>query len=161
MMLPALGIILLVQCARLLPGEYFAECARAAARDGHYLKSIAFAHRGIEWDENNPDLHLYLGMARVGQGEQMTEPRARASFYTDAIKAFEKACSLVPQENLYVLQLAAALDGVDRFEEAEWAYYKALQLDPKSASLQRYYEWHLKLWAGTAPGSAPAEAQAP
>jgi tetratricopeptide (TPR) repeat protein len=157
--LPALGVILLVQCARLLPGEYFAERARAAARDGHYLKSITLARQGIEWDRKNPDLHLYLGMARVGQGEQMRDPRARASFYTEAIKAFEEACSLVPQEKLYVLQLAAALDGVSRFEEAEWAYYKALQLDPKSASLRRYYEGHLQLWAGTPPAAdAPAEA---
>ena len=153
--LPVLGVILLVQSARLLPGEYFAERARQAERDGKFVAAIGFAHKGLEWDPKNPDLHFYLGLARQSQGDRMSDGRARASFYTEAIKAFEQARSLVPQEKLYVLELATALDAMGRFEEAEWAFYDALQLDPKSISLRKYYEWHLRLWAGTAP---PAEA---
>jgi tetratricopeptide (TPR) repeat protein len=149
--LPILGAALLVQCGRLLPGEYFAERARGALRDGQYLRSIQFAKQGIEWDPKNPDLYYHLGRARLGMGDQMADPRARKSFYTEAINAFQEARSLVPQENLYLMELATSLGSVGRFEEAEWAFYDALQLDPKSASLRRYYEFHLKLWAGNLP----------
>ena len=155
--LPVLGVVLLVECARLLPGEYFAERSRAAARDGKFVASIVYARQGLEWDPKNPDLHFYLGLARLGQGDRMTDPRAKQSFYVDAIKAFEHARALVPQEKLYVLELATTLDAVGRFEEAEWAFYDALQLDPKSTSLQKYYEGHLQLWAGTAAPAAASE----
>jgi O-antigen ligase len=150
--LPVLGIVLIVQCARLLPAEYFSERARAAVRDEQPAAAIYFAKRGIELDPTNPDLYYHLGIARVTQGDRMKDPRARASFYHDAIKAFEQAWAMIPQEKLYALELATALDGVGRFEEAEWPYYEALRWDPKSSSMLRYYEGHLQRWRGTPPG---------
>jgi hypothetical protein len=156
--LPALGLVLLVQSARLLPGEYFAERSRAADRDGQPLAAIQFARQGLEWDPQNPDLHFYLGLGRQAQGERMSDPRAKASFAADAIKAFEQARSLIPQEKLYALELATSLDAAGRFEEAEWAFYDLLQWDPKSVSLQKYYQGHLELWRGR---PTPAEESPP
>jgi O-antigen ligase len=161
MTLPVIGLILLVQCARIFPSEYLAERARAAERDGKFAESIRFALMGLERDPKNPDLYFYLGLARQGLGDRMADPRARNSFYTEAIKAYEQARSLVPQENLYAMELATALDAVGRYEEAEWVFYDALRLDPKSASLQRYYEGHLKLWAGTATPEPASGEDAP
>jgi tetratricopeptide (TPR) repeat protein len=149
MALPALAAILLVQSVRLLPGEYFAERSRAAMRDQQCIQSINFAREGITWDPKNPDLHFYLGLARQGQADRMQDDRARRSFYTAAIDAFAQAHALLPQEKLYAVELATALGAVGRFEEAEWAFYEARQLDPKSVCLYKSYEGHLRLWAGT------------
>jgi tetratricopeptide (TPR) repeat protein len=154
MALPALAAILLVQSARLLPGEYFAERSRAAMRDQRCVASIYFAREGIAWDPKNPDLYFYLGLARQGQGDRMQDERARMSFYNDAVKAFEQARAILPQEKLYAVELATALGALGRFEEAEWAFYDARQLDPKSVCLYKSYEGHLRLWAGTPPGAA-------
>ena len=78
----------------------------------------------------------------------MEDPAAAASFRTEAIRALEKARTLAPQDVIYALELASVLDSAERFAEAEWVFYDALQLDPKSISLRRYYERHLELWRG-------------
>lgn len=151
--LPGLGVIVAIQCARLLPGEYFAERSRTALRDYHPTAAIHFALRGLGWEQNNPDLYLYLGRARMLQGESMIAPEAAASYYRAALTAFEAARSLVPRDETLVLQVAFAHDALSRFTEAEWMYDQALALDPKSIHTQKYYEAHLERWrkAGTAP----------
>ena len=80
----------------------------------------------------------------------MADPAAAASFRNEAIRALGQARALAPREEIYALELASALDAAERFEEAEGVYYEALQLDPKSISIQRYYEHHLELWRGPA-----------
>jgi tetratricopeptide (TPR) repeat protein len=154
--LPALGVLLLVQSARLLPGEYFAERSRAALRDERPIVSTAYALEGLKWDPMNPDLHFYLGLARLLSSERMGDNRASASFLSHAIAAFEKARALAPQDRVYALELATALDSAQRFEEAEQVYQDALRLDPKSTSVRQYYEGHVRLWRGS-----PATAQPP
>jgi tetratricopeptide (TPR) repeat protein len=85
-------------------------------------------------------------------GDAANNPVATSSFRSEAIRAFEKARALAPQEEIYALELASALDAAERFEEAEGVFYDVLQLDPKSTSIRRYYEHHLELWRGpTAP----------
>jgi len=145
--LPALGIFLILQSARLFPGEYFAERSRAALRDRQYGRSIRFALEGIQRDAENPDLYYYLALARLELAETMQLPEARQSFYTAAIVALERARSMVPQDKVYALELATALDSAERFTEAEAVFYEALRLDPNSVSLKRYYEGHLKQWS--------------
>lgn len=149
--LPALGLILLVQCARILPGEYFAERARAAVRDGQTGRAIYNARRGLEYDAANPDLYFYLGLARVVNAESMDEPAAAASFYREATNALERARSLAPQDTPYALELADALDAQQRFDEAEGIFNDLMRLDPRAQSLQRYYQGHLDRWRGLPP----------
>ena len=76
----------------------------------------------------------------------MRDARAMESFYRDAAEAFATARSLVPQEKVYALELATTLDSLGRFEEAEWAFYDALRLDPNSVSVRKSYEGHLERW---------------
>lgn len=149
--LPVLGMILIVQCIRLLPGEYFSERARMAVRDWQPGLGIRYALAGLNYDSQNPDLHYHLGAARMQFGGAMEDPAATASFTSAAILALEKARTLAPQDEIYALELASALDSAERFDEAEWVFYEALQLDPKSTSLRLYYERHLELWRGPAP----------
>lgn len=153
LVLPMLGLLLVIQAARLLPGEYFAERARAALRDDRPISAARFAAEGLRFDPQNPDLHFYAGLARLLNAERMEDPRAAASFLSSAITALEQAHRIAPRETIYALELATALDSARRFEEAERVYQLALSLDPKSASIRRYYEGHVRLWR------SPPEAQ--
>ena len=144
--LPLLGAALTLQSARLLPGEYFSERARIGVRDGLGGLGVRNALRGLSYDPQNPDLYYHLGQARMLLGRQMDEPEAAFSFYEEAIQALQRARSIAPDDEVYALELAAALDSAQRFEEAEWQFYLTFQLDPKSASIRRSYDYHLKRW---------------
>ena len=150
-----LSLLLLVESARLLPGEYWAERARTAVRDEQPGVGIVNATRGLRFDPANPQLYYYLGSARLQLGDSAGHPDAAASYYGDAVAAFEKARELAPLDTIYALELATTLDLAGRFEEAEWRFHEAMKLDPKSDSLRRYYEGHLKQW--TAATSVPAQ----
>lgn len=140
-----LGGILLVQGARLLPGEYYSERARVAVRDGQAGQALLAARQGQRYDGSNPDLHYYLGKARLLFGA-VAEEAAAASFRRAAIVELETARRLAPKEHVYGLELASVLDGEGRFEEAENIFQDLLRNDPRSASLRSYYEAHLKRW---------------
>lgn len=144
--LPLLGIVLLVQSIRLFPGEYFSEHARAAVRDNQPAVAIREALKGLPYDPQNPFLPYHLALARMQFGDALQDPAATASFYREALPDLEKAHALAPQDEFFALELATALDAQGRFEEAEWHFYEALQLDPRSESLRRYYEGHLAQW---------------
>lgn len=146
MALPALGLLLIVQCIRLFPGEYYSELARIAVRDQRPALGILNALRGLQTDGQNPDLHHRLGAARMQLADRMEDAQATASFQREAIVAFERARALAPHDEIYALELASALDAARRFAEAEWIYYEAFRLDPKSDSLRRSYEGHLERW---------------
>ena len=153
--LAGLAVLLVVQSARLLPGEYFSEKARVAVRDNRAALAISHALRGLRYDPTNPDLYYHLGCARMLYADFADHPAAADSFYADAIDAFEKARALAPQDEIYALELATALDAARRFEEAEWRFQEAMALDPKSESLRRYYAGHLEQWRTYTP--APAQ----
>jgi O-antigen ligase len=161
LVVPALGLFVLVQSARLFPGEYLAERSRAALRDDQPLAAAHLANRALAFDSENPDLHFYLGLARLANAERFSDlPEAAASFYREATLALERARSIAPQETIYALELAMALDAQQRFAEAEAVYYDALQLDPRSSSIRRYYDGHLELWKGVQPAESMPETPA-
>ena len=157
----ALGLVVLVQCARLLPGEYYAERARTSLRDEKLVEAIGYALRGLEWERGNPDLYAYLGRARLGLGYNMQNPAARASFYDAAIDAFQAARTLAPREQSFALTLGLLYDLRGRFDEGEEVLKIALELDPKSTAVRQYYEAHLARRASAADQPAPIIAPPP
>ena len=54
---------------------------------------------------------------------------------------------LAPRDEDFPLQIAYAYDKLGRFKEAEWMYYNAWLLDPKSTWVKYFYDRHLELWA--------------
>ena len=146
LVLPAIGIILAVQCVRLLPGEYFAERSRTALRDDQPASSVFFALKGLAWEKQNPNLYQYLGNARAGLGDRMPDPVARLSFYEAATQAFEKGRALAPRDTTFAINLGFTYDELGRFEEGEWMFNEALELDPNSLAIQEIYEAHLERW---------------
>jgi len=144
--LPIIGLIVAFQCLHLLPGEYFTERSRMALRDNQPLSAISFALQGLAREQKNPNLYQYLGSARVEEGDAMTEPQARLSFYQGAIMAFEKGRALAPRDKTFAVSLGLAYDELGRFAEGEWMFNEALALDPKSAPTKQIYEAHLEHW---------------
>jgi O-antigen ligase len=154
---PALAIVLTVQCIRLLPGEYFTERARRLWSDDNPAEAITYALRALEKEKQNPDLYDYLGRARTDLAETISEPRPRESLYFQAIEDFEKGRALAPLDKTFPLELAFVYDALARFPEAEWMFYEARALDPKSATTERYYQAHLLRWSGRATELPPEQ----
>ena len=144
--LPIIGLIVAIQCLRLLPGEYFAERARTAQRDNHPESAIVFASRGLATEQKNPNLYHYLGSAEATRCDSIADLHARMTCYEKAIAAFEKARTLAPQDQTFLLPLASTYDTMGRFAEAEWMWEEALRLDPRSTSLNEVYQGHLGRW---------------
>ncbi len=152
LILPLLCLALLVQCFRLLPGEYFSERARMAVRDYQPGLALLYARRGLKYDPANPDLHHRLGTARMQFADRAQSPEAAGAFRQAAIDSLQRARSLAPREQSYGLELAGVLDAAGRFDEAERIFEELLQDDPKAQNLRRYYEGHLKI---SHPGETP------
>lgn len=146
LLLPLIGLVVVTQSVRLLPGECFAERARTALRDDQLESGARFAIRGLAWERHNPNLYQYLGSAQIDQGDAARDPAARARFYQSAIAAFEGGRALAPREEAFAVGMADAYDSLRRFGEGEWMYQEALALDPRSTSLASSYQAHLKKW---------------
>lgn len=153
LLLPLIGVFMAIQCARLLPGEYFAERARVALADPPPETGMNFALRGLATEHNNPYLYQYFATAQIQKADSSTSMRERRSLYRTALKALETARSLAPKDETFVLALAFAYDGAERFAEAEWMYGEAMALDPNSRFLGQVYQAHLRKWRGRANSS--------
>jgi tetratricopeptide (TPR) repeat protein len=143
-------VIVLIQCIRLLPAEYFAERARTAIRDDHAGIAAQFAEQGLKIDDQNPYLFQYLGAARSQQSALTKDPQTRDSLYVAASQAFAAARALAPQDEGFALALASTYDDLGRFKESELLYGEALRLDPKSIYTKQAYEYHLAKWRDSA-----------
>ncbi len=141
-----IALVIAIQCYRLLPGEYFAERARVALRREHAGTATHYAERGIEREQKNPNLYDYLGRAHRLRGDARTKREDQGYYYRRAIAAFKEGYKLAPLDEDFPLQLGYVYDKLGRFKEAEWMYYEALRLDPKSKWTKYFYEQHLLLW---------------
>jgi O-antigen ligase len=146
LVLAGLGIIVAIQCVRLLPAEYFAERARVALRDNDPTTSASFAVRALATEQKNPDIYYYLGRAGMLEGNAVSDPAKRLFLFQVAMVAFEKGWALTRRDRTFPLELASIYDALDRFPEAEWMYYEALRLDPKFMLIRQSYQAHLEKW---------------
>ncbi|HEY0370040.1 MAG TPA: O-antigen ligase family protein, partial [Chthoniobacterales bacterium] len=147
------AILLLVQSARLLPGEYYAEEARVALRDEYPKKAIRLAETALQHERKNPKIFFYLGRAWRALGNlNSTDDADRIPYYERALAAFDQARQLSPLDGTYPLDMAMLYDKMGRFSEAEWMYGVALARDPLSLTATNMYQLHLDEWqnAGTA-----------
>ena len=130
-------------------GEYLSERARRLWPDDNLAEAITYALRALEKEKQNPDLYDYLGRARTDLAETLADPQLRESWYLQAITDFEKGRALAPLDKTFPLELAFVYDALGRFPEAEWMFYEARALDPKSTTTERYYQDHLLRWEGS------------
>lgn len=141
-----LAIILLIQCARLFAGEYYAERARTALRDENPTASIELANKALRHEDRNPEIFFYLGRALIASSREGDQSEERAPVYERALAAFQEAHRLAPLDGTYLLELAFTYDEMGRFAEAEQAYGLARSRDPRSLAVAQLYQAHLEAW---------------
>jgi hypothetical protein len=142
--------LMLVMCARLLPGEYYANRARVAleAEDPHAAASLA--KQALKHDESNPRVFFYLGRALSAIGEDKIRTEHRHAHYEAALAAFDRARLLNPLDGSHPLDMAALYGRMGRFVEAEWMFGLARERDPRSVHLNDRYRMHLQRWRTSA-----------
>ena len=141
-----LGAVLLVQGARLFPGEYYAEHARAALRDENPSAAISFAQTALRHEKQNPDIFFYLGRASRALAHHCKQGEDRTPFYRAAVAAFERASTLAPLDGTYPLDIASTYDEMGEFAEAERMYALARAHDPHGTDVANLYQAHLEFW---------------
>ncbi|HWB59191.1 MAG TPA: O-antigen ligase family protein, partial [Chthoniobacteraceae bacterium] len=144
-LLPALGLFLLVLALARLPGEWYAEKARVALRDGQFLDSTAAARDGLRWDKGNPYLYYYGGEAQRHMGDLFPIPAMARPYYEAASDQFKKGIALFPEdENLLVIE-GWTLDTIGEHDEAGKYFQQALDWDPNSEDVQQYEFTHTEI----------------
>lgn len=140
----ALALIVAARTFRHLPGEYFAERARASLRDEKPAAALQLAERGLASQQNNPWLLLYFARAELA----LDDAAGSAAGRERALDALQKAHQLSPLDITFTLDLALTYDDFGRFAEAEWMFYEARALDPRSQAVRQLYAAHLSRWRG-------------
>lgn len=138
------AILLMVQCIRLFPGEYFTEQARVALRDEDPAQALLLAERAVAQEPANPELYFYFGRALLATAHQLADPDQRPPNFEKAAEAFQRAHELAPLDGTYPLNLAFTYDELSRFDDAEHMYTIARARDPRSTSVSELYRAHLK-----------------
>jgi len=123
---------------------YWAEKARVALRNREFARTVEMGRRALEWGPLNPDVHFYLGEACRAQAGGTALVALRSQLFGQAVEAYQKSLAeFVQNENAWA-RLGQALDGLGRFEDADGAYRRALELDPLLGVLHLYYSKHLE-----------------
>ncbi|MDQ6623425.1 MAG: hypothetical protein M3Y86_08070, partial [Verrucomicrobiota bacterium] len=150
--LAALSLLLLVQCARLLPGEYYANEAQISLRDEDPRGAAYFADQALRFEHANPNIYFLRGRALVALAYAEDREPERLSYFERALAAFDRARQLAPLDGAYPMEMAFLLDDMGRFEEAEWMHGLARARDPRSEQVEHMYQNHLRAWrdSGTA-----------
>lgn len=150
--LGVLGAVLLIQCVRLLPGEYYAAQARATLWDEEPAAAAVLANKALRFEQHNPDVYFVLGRALFAHSiEPYLTDEKRSSLLEEALAAFDKAHRLAPLDGTFPLDKGLLLDKLGRFTEAEEMYQLAVLRDPRATHVADKYKFHLELWKQRAP----------
>ena len=152
---PALAAVLLIQCVRLWPGEYYTNRASAALEDEDPATAVALANKALTYEQQNPNIFFYLGRAFGALGNDKRQSEKRTSYYNAALAAFDKARLLAPLDGFYPLDMAFLYDEMGRFAEAEWMYGLARSRDPRSVMMSQLYKSHLAAWENEGQKDVP------
>jgi len=143
-MLPPLGVALLVLGGPKLPGEYYAEKARVALRDGNFGGAVQAAKAGIVYEKSNPDLFYYLGEARRNIGDAATAPELKTIFYRLASDSFKQGLEIFPQDVRLLLIEGWTMDALGQDSEANKYFIEAVKWDPNWEQVHQSYKAHLE-----------------
>ncbi|MDQ6860938.1 MAG: O-antigen ligase family protein [Verrucomicrobiota bacterium] len=150
-----LAAILIIQAARLIPGEYYAEQARVALRDENPNFAIALARQALTYEKRNPNIYFYLARGLSALAFSSTDPGEQNDLYERAVVIYDQARRLAPLDGTYPLDIAFLYDRLGRFEEAEWMYFLAHERNPHSPTVAGLYQSHLEAWESGSTAITP------
>jgi tetratricopeptide (TPR) repeat protein len=143
---PVVGFLLIGIAGLYYRPEYFNEKARVAQRDGRYDQELAYAEEGLKYDAANPVLYRHAGSGRFHNASVIRDPMVRRTQDFEAARSLEAALALFPYDYETWLHYARALDRGMRPVEAERAYLKAIEENPRLAQAHAAYANFL--WRG-------------
>ncbi len=149
LVVPALGLWILIAGWPKAFAEYHAHQTRLALADwttldtGEYaVRAETSARRGLKRDPQNIDLLNYLGEALAARAA-LAEGPERERLYLESAAAYRAALQLAPLDRDILIGLAWSLDPLERFEESEPLFRRAVELDPNSGYVRWAYAAHL------------------
>lgn len=150
--------LLLIQCIRFLPGEYFADRARRALWREDLEATVDAGLQALEHERQNPNVYFYLGRALRASAAELGTGEEQVSLYESAIAAFAKAHRLSPLDANYLIEQAQLYDLLGRFEEADRMFALAKNRDPRARYITNEYSVHQELWRQSGSQAAPTPA---
>ena len=144
LLLPAVGAATLAAAWPRFPGELWAERARVAVRDEHWLEGARLARRGLELETRNPDLYFYLGESRFGPARTAASPAVARSFYLAAAEAYADGVQRFPQDARLLIRLGLAQSMAGREAAAVDTLAGAVRWDPQSARVRAAHAFTLR-----------------
>jgi tetratricopeptide (TPR) repeat protein len=142
--MPATGVLLAFLALPKWAGEYYSEMARVSLRDSMWPETIQYAEGGLAVERRNPNLYYYLAETQRIWGFTSKNPEERSRLTEDAIRNFKAGLEAFPDDINLLLKLGLALDQMQRFDEAEPYFQKAMKDDPNFGNVYAYYGLHLQ-----------------
>ena len=154
--LVGIGLWILASAFPKLAGEYLAEKARVAFRNGpteetvelakgEFGRSVQLGTEALEYQQLNPELYFTLGGAQRGLGLLSEDRTERVAHLEAAVDAYQSGLALYPQDEHTIIRLAETLTDLGRFREAEALFRAAIALDKNLARAHAYYARYLAL----------------
>ncbi len=152
--LVAVGLLLALVAFPKLPGEWYAEHARMAVGRKELLESLRLAELGLEHQSRNPNLYFYQGEANWEQARKLPNPVVARSYAEAALKSYQDALRVFPQDSRSLLQAGWILARLGRFEEAGPVFDSAVMWDPRNGPIRAYQGHYLRMKGDHAAAAA-------
>jgi len=138
--LPLGGAALLIYGIPMIEGEYLAERARIALRDGHPREALEWARKGTIKTHDNPELYFYRGeaaleAASLGSYEEATPANLRV----EAVGAFSSGLHVFPYDSRLALKVAQSQAACGDYFSSIASINLAERLDPNSSFVPAYH----------------------
>jgi tetratricopeptide (TPR) repeat protein len=124
--------------------EYYLEQAKSFYKDQHWEKAISLYQKALELNPNIPGIHQKIG--NLFQKQAKTERSHLLNLYQqkiqqnpDDLQTYYQSLDISPNDADLYLELAKALTKKGRFDQAQLAYQKVLQLQPDHPELQGFH----------------------
>ncbi|MEI6321832.1 MAG: O-antigen ligase family protein [bacterium] len=137
--LPLIGLGIMIYGIPMIRGEYLAERARVALRDGHQREALDFAREGTRLLHDNPELYYYEGesalqlvlLGKIGKSDSLF-------LKSEAVNSFASGLKLFPYDSSFALKSAQALAAAGDHEKAVNAIDYAERIDPNNSLVTAY-----------------------
>ena len=138
--LPVLSLAILIYGIPMIRGEYLAERARVALRDGHPQEALDFAREGTPTPQSNPELYFYRGEAALQLAMQQNKKKDfnPQILRLEAVGSFSSGLKIFPYDSRLALKLAQAQAAAGDYFSAIGSVTYAERLDPNSAFVPAY-----------------------
>ncbi len=138
--LPLLAIVAISYGIPMVRGEYLAERARVALRDGRIQEGLDWARQGTLKTRDNPELYYYQGEAALelslqNEGNHLINPK---ELPLEAVASFASGLKVFPYDSRLALKLAQAQTAAGDYFSAIKSVATAEKMDPNSAFVPAY-----------------------